>query len=79
MLGVIFLACPGRLQLNTEALSQRRNELPMKCLDSNTGEEIGSDRFTVGIKRVFLREKDRNNDPIIEGVSFDGSDWPPRK
>jgi len=74
--GVVFLACPGNLVFNFEALATARNALPLKCLDE-TGEELGSDKFTIGIKRLFLREKDENQDPGILGVTFDGQPWGP--
>lgn len=74
--GVVFLACPGNLQLKLEATASLRNALPVACLDAKTGEELGSDKFTIGIKRIFLREKDENNDPRINNVLFDGKPWP---
>ncbi|MBI2393040.1 MAG: hypothetical protein HYV09_25880 [Deltaproteobacteria bacterium] len=74
-MGIVFLACPGNLVVNFEALSAR-NALPFKCLDPNTDEELGTDKFTIGIKRLFLREKDENQDPGILGVTWDGKAWP---
>lgn len=74
-IGVVFLACPGNLVFNFEALATARNALPLKCLDATTGEELGSDKFTIGIKRLFLREKDENQDPPILGVTWDGQPW----
>lgn len=75
--GVVFLACPGNLVFNFDALASARNALPLKCLDANTGEELGTDKFTIGIKRLFLREKDENQDPPILGVTWDGQAWGP--
>lgn len=74
-MGVVFLACPGNLVFNFEALATARNALPLKCLDEKTGEELGTDKFTIGIKRLFLREKDENEDPPILGVTWDGKPW----
>ena len=73
-LGVVFLACPGNLKLNPD--TSARNALPVLCLDSKTGEELGSDKFTIGIRRVFLRDKDENQDPRITAVKLNGSVWP---
>lgn len=70
-MGVVFLACPGRLEPNLDAA---RNALPFKCLGAS-GEELGSDKFTIGIKRLFLRDKDNNEDPRIDAVLFDGAPW----
>ncbi len=76
LMGIVFLACPGNLVFNFEALATARNALPLKCLDATTGEELGTDKFTIGIKRVFLREKDANEDPGIAGVTWNGQPWP---
>jgi hypothetical protein len=73
-LGVVFLACPGNLKPNPD--TSARNALPVLCLDSKTGEELGSDKFTIGIRRIFLREKDENQDPRINGVLLNGQPWP---
>jgi hypothetical protein len=72
---VVFVACPGRLEPQL-AGSGSRTDIPLKCFDNSTGEELGSDKFTIGIKRVFIREKDENPDPRIASVLWDGQPWP---
>lgn len=74
-IGIVFVACPGRLEPQLQGTGSR-TDIPLKCFDNNTGEELGSDKFTIGIKRVFLREKDENPDPRIAGVLWDGQPWP---
>lgn len=74
-IGVVFVACPGRLEPQLEGTGNR-TDVPLKCFDNSTGEELKSDKFTIGIKRVFIREKDENPDPRIAGVLWDGQPWP---
>jgi len=73
-IGIVFVACPGRLEPQLEGTGSR-TDLPLKCFDYNTGEELKSDKFTIGIKRVFIREKDENPDPRIASVLWDGQPW----
>lgn len=75
-IGVIFFACPGRIEIDTSFGSgSLRNALPVQCLDNVTGEPLGSDKFTVGIKRLFLRTRDENADPRIASVLLNGQPW----
>ena len=74
VLGVVFVACPGRLEPQLEGTGSARTDVPLKCFDEND-KELGSDLFTIGLKRVFVREKDENNDPRIDSVLWDGQPW----
>jgi hypothetical protein len=71
--GVVTIACPGRLEPVTDGSA--RNALPVRCLDEN-GEPFSTHEFVVGIKRLFLRERDRNADPEIAQVLWNGQPWP---
>lgn len=70
-MGVVSVACPGDLSLEPGP-----SDLPFRCQEPSTGRDLGLDEFIVGIKRVTIRETDRNENPVISGVSFDGQDWP---
>src|SRR5262249_38686242 len=37
---------------------------------------LGTDEYVVGVKRVFVRATDRNENPTIVKVTWDGADWP---
>lgn len=69
--GIVSAACPGDLSLGAGP-----GGLPFVCRELDTGRELGLDEFTVGIKRITVRETDRNQNPVISGVTFDGVDWP---
>lgn len=69
--GVVSVACPGDLSMD-----QGPGGLPFRCQESGTGRELGLDEFIVGIKRVGVRETERNTNPVIGNVTFDGVDWP---
>jgi hypothetical protein len=69
--GVLSGACPGLLTLD-----QGPGGLPFRCVDAGSGEQLGLDEFVVGLKRVSLRTNDRNQNPSIANITFDGVDWP---
>ena len=56
---------------------QRRGALPFRCADAATGRALDNDAFVVGVKRIFARTADRNENPVIAQVKWDGADWPP--
>ena len=69
--GVVSVACPGDL-----SVGEGPGGLPFQCKDSQTGRDMALDEFIAGIKRVSVRDTDRNQNPVITGVTFDGEDWP---
>ncbi|MEO7097712.1 MAG: hypothetical protein ABI175_30905 [Polyangiales bacterium] len=69
MIGVIAVACPGTLTLTPSG------GLPYTCTDAG-GRVLGLHDAITGMKRVFIRSKDRNENPTIARVTFDGADWP---
>jgi len=70
-IGLVSAACPGEL-----SLGEGPGGLPFKCRETGSGRELPLDDFIVGIKRLTVRETERNQNPQIEHVSFDGADWP---
>jgi hypothetical protein len=74
--GVLSIACPGSLELDLAAAasSDADSLLPFRCTDAS-GARLGLHDAIVGIKRVFVRETDRNANPIIESITFDGEPW----
>ncbi len=71
LLGVVSAVCPGELSLDASV-----RPLPFRCTDARDGRELGLDEYVVGLKRVSLREQDRNQNPSITRVTFDGEEWP---
>ncbi len=71
LVGVVSVACPGTLEL---APGTAAAQLPFRCIDDQ-GREFGLDEAIVGVKRVFLREAERNQNPVVEQVLFDGELW----
>jgi hypothetical protein len=71
MVGILSIACPGDL-----SFEQASSTLPFSCKEAGTGRVFGLDEFIVGLKRVQVRATDRNKNPQIEQVLFDGADWP---
>ncbi len=70
-LGVVSAACPGELSLDDGA-----GGLPFRCQDANTGRELMLDELIVGFKRITVRETERNQNPVITDITFDGAAWP---
>jgi hypothetical protein len=69
--GVVSVACPGDL-----SFAAGPGGLPFRCQEPDSGRELQLDEFIVGLKRIAVRESDRNQNPVISGVTFDGADWP---
>jgi len=71
--GILTVACPGtlRLDLATDAGAG----LPIHCLDAASGADLPYERFAVSVRRIFLRAHDRNADPAIGQVTWDGQPW----
>ncbi len=70
--GVLSMACPGEIEL----LDPGEGTLPFRCLDAVTGRELDLHDSIVGLKRIWVREEDRNDNPIIDEVQFAGTPWP---
>jgi len=68
LIGVVVLACPGELQGGATL------GVPMQCVDED-GNVQSIHELEVGIKRVFVRESDRNDNPLIERITWDGETW----
>jgi hypothetical protein len=69
--GVMSIACPGELSFD-----QGSNNLPFSCKEVGTGRTLALDEYIVGLKRIQVRQTERNQNPVIERVTFDGADWP---
>jgi hypothetical protein len=65
--GAVVAACPGELSLQSGAI-------PFRCIDAS-GRTLGTDEYVIGVKRVLAREADRNENPEVTGVSWDGAEW----
>jgi hypothetical protein len=68
--GILSIACPGKLDLHRDA-----NGIPFRCTDPESGRVLGLDETVVGLKRIMLRESERNDNPVIDAVLFDGEEW----
>ncbi|MEZ4225916.1 MAG: hypothetical protein R3B13_33520 [Polyangiaceae bacterium] len=73
IVGVVTVACPGTLSMVEPAGT---GELPFRCVEAGSGEVLPYERFAVSVKRIFLRRVDRNENPVIDQVTWDGAPWP---
>ena len=69
MVGVAVVACPGTLSV------AEGEQIPIRCTDPS-GQALPLDAFDIGVKRIFVRARDRNDNPVIADVSWDGAPWP---
>jgi hypothetical protein len=67
--GVAVVACPGSIA------SGDTSGVPVTCRDPG-GSLLPITEFDVGVKRIFVRERDRNDNPRIAGLRWDGRAWP---
>lgn len=68
LIGVVVVACPGELK-SGETLG-----VPTRCVDER-GNARSIDDLEVGIKRIMLRARDRNENPAITTITWDGKTW----
>ena len=69
LVGVVVVACPGELR------SGATDAVPTRCVGAD-GNARSIHDLEVGIKRIFVRERDRNENPVIDAITWDGEDWP---
>jgi hypothetical protein len=74
--GLFSIACPGTLTVDLSAIDAGSSDslLPFVCTDAN-GVELGLHDAIAGVKRVFVRQTDRNANPVIADITFDGEPW----
>ena len=65
---VFFAACAGRL--DAAPLGERQN-FPLACYGEDD-KLLGPDDFVAGFSAIYAYDKFRNENPIIDGFSFDG-------
>ena len=74
--GVITVVCPGDLSLPSPLPRiQATGSLPFVCRDHATGRVLATDEYAAGVKRIFVRATDRNANPVIASVTWDGQGW----
>src|SRR5688572_10493493 len=68
--GIVSVACPGNLEVLSHAASAAPAamdpRIPFRCTDPDSGAELGLHDMVVGVKRLFLRETERNQNPVID-------------
>ncbi|MBN9166344.1 MAG: hypothetical protein BGO98_27410 [Myxococcales bacterium 68-20] len=75
IVGVVTIVCPGNLSLKDLA-DIRSSQLPFRCIEAGTGVELAYERYAVAVKRIYLYSRDKNQNPAIADVTWDGASWP---
>jgi hypothetical protein len=73
MVGLVSVVCPGTLSLDT-TVDISSGQLPIQCTNA-AGRVLDLTEFQIGMKRVFVRETDVNNNPVIDHLTWDGEPW----
>ncbi len=68
---VFYAACAGELHHAVDADKER--DLPVRCLDPETGEELGQEDFEFGYYPIYAYDELRNARPVIERTAIAGS------
>lgn len=68
LIGVVVVACPGTLHAGDTA------GVPIECWDEDE-RALPIHDLEVGMKRIFLRARDRNANPRITRVELNGDPW----
>jgi hypothetical protein len=67
--GAVVVACPGTLRPGDT------QGVPLVC-ENEEGGALELEEFEVGVKRLFVRDDERNHNPVIQQVLWDGEPWP---
>lgn len=74
LVGIVTVGCPGALTVR-DPRTIAQGELPFWCVDANTAEVLTFDRYVVSVKRIAVRHTERNQNPALAGVTYDGLPW----
>jgi hypothetical protein len=79
--GIVLLVCPGTINLaNGDLSSISTGQVPLEC-DDETPDANGKhpalplEQWVAGIKRIYVRDTDRNANPTISRITWDGNTW----
>jgi hypothetical protein len=72
LVGVVTVACPGSILPGTSTFGT--DVYPFRCVDAQ-GRALGLDEMVVGMRRIWVRNTDRNANPGIAQVTWDGLAW----
>jgi hypothetical protein len=70
VVGVAVIVCPGSIRPSADGA------VPLSSVDAS-GTALALDAFEIGVKRVFVRDRDENANPTIDAVTWDGEAWAP--
>lgn len=71
---IIFnILCAGRVEIAAELDMNAAQQLPLRCLGDD-GAPLSPNDFVVGISRVYSYADRTNENPVIEGVTFEGNE-----
>lgn len=73
--GIVTIGCPGRLE-QEPFNNAGSDQIPFRCIEAGSEQILPYERWVVSVKRVFLRERDRNALPGIAEVTWNGASWP---
>jgi hypothetical protein len=71
LVGVVAVACPGTLAIE---VTEATGGLPFRCTGEG-GRVLGHSEIEVGLKRIVVRDSDRNANPAIARVLWNGEEW----
>ena len=75
MIAVVSVLCPGTLEPRFASETSNEHPLPIVCSDPDSGRRFGPFDFVTGVKRLYVRTEDRNQNPAVADVTFDGEVW----
>lgn len=73
--GVLTIGCPGELSPRDPRVVPT-GELPFECREAGSAQVLPFERYVVSVKRIYLYPRDKNQNPTITSVTWDGAPWP---
>ncbi|NOU32914.1 MAG: hypothetical protein HOO96_33835 [Polyangiaceae bacterium] len=77
-LAILFnIVCAGRILIDEVDPSKGVQQVPISCVDEY-GEKLPPTQYVIGLTRVYAYANRVNNNPVIEGLTFQGAPIDPK-
>ena len=67
---VFTVACAGRVVFRRPSI-ETRQQVPLACVDED-GVNLPPSEYVIGIHRVYVYESKTNENPVLQGLTYDG-------
>jgi hypothetical protein len=74
---IFYIACAGRILIDELDPSKGVQQIPLACVDE-FGARLPPSEYVIGLTRVYAYQNRRNENPVLQGVTFQGQPIDPK-